>query len=202
MHLLRRKGSSLDFRYLRHKEMALVAVRIFVSVGSQWFFGFLFYIIKDNKIVEYLFVCTTSLQGTFCFLCVVTTRLVRKKVKVWARKRCLCNSKRVQPSTMVVADLRIRGGHEVKCTGELAVEGIGSGDTGDDAGTLEGDAALRERVCVIHRENKINDEIRVVTEKRDSSSSTQKSVVRKSLIEHQLSTLVENEENEAKSSTI
>ena len=91
--------------------MALVAVRLFVSIGCQWFFGFLLYVLEDDVIVEYLFVCTTSLQGTFCFVGIVTTRLVRRRLKAWINQHI--QRVRVQP-TVVTADPKVRGSYENK----------------------------------------------------------------------------------------
>ena len=195
MYHLRQQAASLNFHYPHHREMALVAVRLFVSIGSQWFFGFLLYIIEENMIIEYLFVCTTSLQGTFCFFCIVTRRLWRRKLTIWARDHIRCGANRVHASTNA-SDLHVQGGDDA----EGAVR---------KGRPIEGEERNHEVSDSVHerKASSMSDcQSAARTGKRDLTSASeiltaqkiqkmQKSVVKKNFGEQRLRTLVENDEN-------
>ena len=75
-------SSSNNVQFLNQREMAFAALRLIASVGAQWIFGFALYIAK-NRVTEMLFIITTSLQGFFVSISILTTRSVRVRMRRW-----------------------------------------------------------------------------------------------------------------------
>ena len=75
-----------DIQFLTQREMALAALRLIASVGAQWIFGFMLYVNRDNEVAEKLFIITTSLQGFFVALSILTTQSMRIAMKRWMVK--------------------------------------------------------------------------------------------------------------------
>ena len=83
MYVMRQKGLSHNFCFLCHQEMAIVAVRLFVSIGSQWFFGFLLYVLEDDvRSVKWHILVLASL--------VATSRLCLFKKSIFVNKLFFC----------------------------------------------------------------------------------------------------------------
>ena len=82
---LRKSMSNIrsNAQFAQHSQFALIALRLFVSLGVQWIFGFVLFLWK-NSIIEAIFTLLTSLQGSFVFVSIVTTNFVRQRVKIWA----------------------------------------------------------------------------------------------------------------------
>ena len=103
-----------DIRFSSHREMAFAALRLIASVGLQWIFGFVLYIHR-SVVTEILFVVTTSLQGFFVALSIITTRFMRALLKRWMAKVFLRPT--VNPVNPVIATVSQR-----KVGGNLGIQ--------------------------------------------------------------------------------
>ena len=122
-------------------EMAFVALRLLATVGTQWILGFVLFIDHDNAVVETLFTITTTLQGFFVFLAIITTGFMRQRLAIWARFvfRRLRGPARVAPNA---APMNGSSSPRVPA-GDIPKPGVddAANDVVDDAGETNADEA-------------------------------------------------------------
>ena len=132
MALLRRVNGNFrsNVQFTRLSEMAMVALRLFASVGGQWVLGFVLYL-NRNPVVETLFTISVSLQGVFVFLSFLSTRIARQRIAMWARIVLRRGPARVAPSVACV-DPQAPHGRGMPSSHESA-SGRRAGKSDDDA---------------------------------------------------------------------